>query len=279
MTHLNHVAVALGLRDTATTLKTLSELSRYIGVAEIRLDLMKEFDLEHIIATAPCPLVITCRPQREGGGYSGSERDRLAILTRASELNCAFVDVEWDSIDSFQSKGPSTQVIVSRHYYDPTAKDLWSQYAHLKKQADVVKLVGTAERASDALPALNLLARSNTPVIAIAMGAPGLITRLLAPCFDACFLTYGAVSQDQATAPGQISVQEMVEKYALDRASSNTRIRIHLYSKEEEKAAAQVNCGGDGRTLDIPVFVHETELDAVAGALQALSSRITVVPT
>lgn len=276
MKRSNRVAVALGLQDTAATLKMLNKLRGYIGLAELRLDLMDEFDLKRIITMAPCPLVITCRPSREGGSYSGDENDRLAILTRASELGCAYIDVEWDSVDSFTNKGASTRVIASRHYYNSMVKDAWEQYQYLRTRADAVKLVGFAERVSDAFPMLELMAKADTPLIAIAMGAAGLVTRMLAPCFDACLLTYGAISRALATAPGQISVQEMVDRYALNRISAKTRVRVYLYSKPEEEPAVQLKCGGNDKLLSIPVYVDQAALEAVAQTFEALSPRITV---
>lgn len=264
------------MQDTAATLTVLNELTGYIGLAEIRLDLMEEFDLERIIESSPCPLIVTCRPRREGGRYTGSERDRLAILARASELNCAYIDVEWDSIDSLPNRGPYTRVIISRHYYGSMVTNAWTQYQHMRSQADAVKLVGFAERVSDALPMLELMARANTPLIAIAMGAAGLVTRMLAPFFESCLLTYGAAGQDLATAPGQISVQEMVDRFALDRISSNTRIRVYLYCNLKDEPAVQSHCGAKAGVLSLALYAQRTELDSVAERLQALSTRITV---
>ena len=272
----NRIAVALGLQNTASTLAVLNEVSGYVGLAEVRLDLMDEYDLEQIITCSPCPLIITCRPRREGGRYDGSERDRLAILAQASELNCAYIDVEWDSVDGFQKRGATTKLIVSRHYHDSVVTDAREQYERMRTQADAVKLVGFAEWVSDALPMLEMLAEAETPVIAIAMGAAGLVTRMLAPCFDACLLTYGAANGDLATAPGQISVQEMVDRFALDRVSASTRIRILLYGDTKDAPAVQRQGGGSATLLSLPLYVRRTEWETVAQRLQALSPRITV---
>ena len=274
----NRVAVALGLHNTDKTLATLNHLGSYVGLAEVRLDMMDEFDLERIVTASPCPLVITCRPVREGGNYAGDEQDRLAILTRASELNCAYVDVEWDSVESLVNKGESTKVIVSRHCYDTVIEDPWGQYLDLRTRADAVKLVGFASRVSDSLTMLELMSKADTPVIAIAMGPAGIATRMLAPCFDACLLTYGAINQDVRTAPGQISVKEMVEQYALHQISETTQVKIYLYTKEADESALRPKCGGGDGSLRIALHVRANELKAVANRLEALSPRFTVTP-
>ena len=271
----NRVAVALGLTGTTETLDILNQLDNTIGLAEIRLDMMQEFDLERIVANSPCPLIITCRAQREGGRFSGSEVERLEILTRASELDCSYVDVEWDSIDEFQNKGKTTRVIVSRHYYHEMPSDLWQQYTELRGQADVVKLVGFARRIKEAIGMLELTAKADTPVITIAMGDAGMLSRLLAPCFDACLLTYGAIDCNSTTAPGQFTVDEMVKRYAIDQVSSNTRIDIYLYTDKDNGASAAALSGGDGSWLGIPLWVQPEEVDIVANSLRNLSPRIT----
>ena len=56
------------------------------------------------------------------------------------------------------------------------------------------------------LPVFNLMSRATTPFIALAMGTAGQLTRLLAPVFEQCLLTYGAASAGDATATGQLSV-------------------------------------------------------------------------
>ncbi|MDJ0955690.1 MAG: type I 3-dehydroquinate dehydratase [Arenicellales bacterium] len=271
----NRVAVALGLASTGETLGVLNRLGNTIGLAEIRLDLMQEFDLERIVSNSPCPLIITCRPQREGGSFSGSEAERLDILARASELNCSYVDVEWDSITEFRNKSEATRVIVSRHDYHKMPSDLWQQYSDLRNLADVVKLVGFAKHISEAIGMVELAAKADTPVIAIAMGGAGSLSRLLAPCFDACLLTYGAIDLNSATAPGQYTVQEMVERYAIDQVSTNTRIDIYLYTDKNNGASAVARCGGDGSWLGIPVLVEPEEVDSVTELLHNLSPRIS----
>ena len=277
----NRVAVALAQRDTEATLEALNRISPMIGLAEVRLDHMHSFDLARLVGDAPCPLIITCRPTREGGSFTGSESERLAILSQASALNCAYVDVEWDCVHQFQNRGESTRIIVSRHFYENVPYDLYAQYEALRPLADVVKLVGFADTALDAMRVLELAVSVESPIIALAMGEPGVVTRLLTPCFDHCVLTYGAVEAQLGTAPGQLSVTEMVERYALDRVTAGTKIEIVLYANPEDEQRASANCGGDGEQLRIAVNAEPGETDSVVESLRGLSPRIavTVFPT
>jgi 3-dehydroquinate dehydratase len=81
----NRVAASLASPDTVSCLRELERLAPRIGLAEIRLDLMAAFDIEKLVAGSPVPLILTCRPAGERGGYTGPERDRLAILRTAWE--------------------------------------------------------------------------------------------------------------------------------------------------------------------------------------------------
>lgn len=50
------------------------------------------------------------------------------------------------------------------------------------------------------------------PTIGLAMGPTGMISRLLSPKFGG-YLTFGALSKGQESAPGQPTVQDLIEVY------------------------------------------------------------------
>jgi len=231
----NRVAASLAPPDTISALHDLERLAPRIGLAEIRLDLMPAFDIEKLVAGSPVPLILTCRPARERGGYTGSERDRLAVLRTAYESGCAYIDVEADSLDSVSGwHGSATQIIASQHWFDHMPADLRDTYLELRDRCTVVKLVGTARSAADVLPVLELLRDATTPVIGMAMGSSGTCTRLLSPAFRHCLLTYGAATAASHTAPGQITVDEMVDRYALHLVNADTRVYVHVTSTERQ---------------------------------------------
>jgi 3-dehydroquinate dehydratase / shikimate dehydrogenase len=237
MTSSNKVAVSLALPDTPSCLAELERLAPRIGLAEVRLDLMGSFDVEKLVAASPVPLVLTCRPERERGGFTGPEADRLAVLRVAHEAGAAYIDVETDSLDAVRDwSGSPTRVIASQHWYDGMPADLAGTYLALRDRCDVVKLVGTAHTAADVLPVLGLLTSATTPVIAMAMGHPGTCTRILAPAFRHTVLTYGAVAAAGLTAPGQITIDEMTDWYALDAVGPATRVYLHITASARSEA-------------------------------------------
>jgi len=273
----NRVAVSLALPDTEACLAALQRLAPRIGMAEIRLDLMERFDLARLIADAPCPLILTCRPRREMGRFSGSEAERLAILAQAIRLEAAYVDVEWDSIAALSERS-GTRVIVSRHWTDRMPDELWSIYEELRDQADVVKLVGMAARPHDMLPIFELLARARGPVIAIAMGAAGQLTRLLAPCFPTCLLTYGAVATTSTTAAGQLGIDEMLAVYQLQHVRPHTAIQLHLCASAPAPATvSRLNAAAPpGAVLHVPLIVTAEQAAELLPGLRAYLPRLTI---
>ena len=107
-------------------------------------------------------------------------------------------------------------------------------YRDLRDRCAVVKLVGTARSAADVLPVLGLLQNATTPVIGLAMGAPGTCTRILAPAFPHTLLTFGAATPAAATAPGQITVDEMTDRYALHLVTAATKVYVHVIQTDAQ---------------------------------------------
>ena len=64
-------------------LKAIQEMLRVrskADIIEIRLDYIKDLNdnsIEEIVAKKPCPLIMTCRKDDEGGKFEGSEEKRI----------------------------------------------------------------------------------------------------------------------------------------------------------------------------------------------------------
>jgi len=167
---------------------------------ELRLDAIQAPDLPRLLARPPCPLILTCRPKREGGLYDGPEEPRLELLRQAARLGAQYIDIEHDA---FQALGPvpPAKRIVSYHNFRETPPDLDAVHARLARLgADVVKIAVTANHILDTVPVLRLLRAARVPTIALSMGPRGLLTRILAPKFGA-FLTYASFDSDEGSPP------------------------------------------------------------------------------
>ena len=275
----NRVAASLAAQDTDSCLRDLERLAPRIGLAEIRLDLMRTFDIEKLVASSRVPLILTCRPERERGGYAGPERERLAILRAAYQSGCAYIDVEADSLDSVSGwHGSATRIIASQHWFDRMPADLVGRYLDLRDRCAVVKLVGTAQSATDVLPVLELLREATTPVIGMAMGSAGTCTRIISPAFRNVLLTYGSTTAADQTAPGQITVDEMVGRYALHLVGADTKVYVHLISTDsqyQEVLRAQEKAV-PGAELHVSLRVTDAESPALAGLVAKVLPDATV---
>lgn len=247
-----------------------------IAAAEVRLDRMPPSDLPALVQGAPCPLIATCRPPREGGAFDGGERERIELLSLALSLGCAWVDVEWDSVDALKWRAPG-RIIASRHFLDGMPDRLLPYYEALRGKADAVKLAAVARRPADILPALELYRHAATPVIAIAMEAAGALTRVLAPCFPTCLFTYAALDRAAATAPGQLTLSEMIDGYHLDRVGPGARLHLHA-ARDAAEAAAIVgrNAAAPGEALHVPLRFSAEEIEALLPGLRSLLPPFTL---
>lgn len=184
----------------------LARLRGRVGACELRLDLGPPDDqcqLDNVVVPADIAWVATCRPRREGGEFVGSEQDRLDRLRAAVERGAALVDLEWDTAPV---PGLAARVIVSRHWFAGMPEDLRRTYLELRTQGDIVKLVVTPQHIAEVATVFELLQVADSPVVAMAMGAYGPLTRLIAPCFPACAYVY--VADEQPTAPGQLTLAQ-----------------------------------------------------------------------
>jgi 3-dehydroquinate dehydratase/shikimate dehydrogenase len=67
-------------------------------MVELRLDGIRDLNVAAALDRRNKPVVVTCRPQWEGGRFSGTEEERHRILAEALALGAEFVDVEWAAL-------------------------------------------------------------------------------------------------------------------------------------------------------------------------------------
>lgn len=226
MSPLPRICVSIGRPQVDDTLSVAHTVAQEADVLEIRLDCLQSQETTPFIEGLHKPLLFTNRPQWEGGQFRGEEELRLAPLLRAVEQGVAYVDLELlapaDSQQQMRSAlmDSSTQLVLSWHnFHDtPSREELVGRVAMMQDNgADIGKIVTTAHNHQDVLRVLQLqeiAEKLNFPLIAFCMGAAGVISRV-ATCALGGYMTYCAVSEDEATAPGQLSVAALREIYSL----------------------------------------------------------------
>lgn len=204
-------------------------------LVEVRLDFLKSFsprqDLELLIKQAPLPTLFTFRPTWEGGQYNGDESKRQEALRLAMELGADYIDVELkvaqDFFNSIQGKKPEkAKIIVSSHNYEntPSAEEIGDLVARIQATgADIVKVATTALDITDNARIFQVLVNSQVPMIGLAMGERGLMSRILAAKFGG-FLTFGALEAEATSAPGQPTIKDLLDLYNFRKIGADTKV-------------------------------------------------------
>ncbi len=183
----------------------------------------------------------------EGGDYEGSEGDRVELLRRLlSQAGGGvanpprYVDIEWSSFSrakgvsqgvkeivnhAAQSHDLKTSLILSTHDFIGRPGDLLRRVVAMNDEASasVVKVAYRARSVHDSLELLSLPAQLGKPTIALGMGEFGVMSRVLAPKFGG-FLTFAALRQETASAPGQPTLDELIKHYRVREINSATSV-------------------------------------------------------
>jgi 3-dehydroquinate dehydratase-1/3-dehydroquinate dehydratase/shikimate dehydrogenase len=225
------ICVSVAADDVASILAAVLPVVPLVDVVEIRLDSMKDPLIAPCVANIPRPVLVTNRPTWEGGLYAGGEQDRIDLLCQGVQSGARFVDIELLTVADLraqvlqEARKYGAKVIISSHDFKgtPSVASLQETLQQMiASGADIGKIVTTATNAEAAVRILALQQEamaSSFPLSAFAMGTAGKISRL-ATLYLGGFMTYAAISADQATAPGQLSVHDLHALIALFEGSA-----------------------------------------------------------
>ena len=194
-------------------------------MVEVRLDGVADLDVAGALADRTKPVVVTCRPQWEGGRFAGSEDERHRILSDAMSLGAEFVDVEWAALHAIHAPGfgdiverAPSRVVVSSHDFDGVPFDVDARARDMRSYgAAVIKIAVMARALRDTLPLL-AIARDGDAVV-VGMGDAGVPTRLLAARFGSRWSYAG-----NGAAPGQIPAERMLSQFRFRDIGPATRL-------------------------------------------------------
>lgn len=212
--------------DTTDELRASRDAQTGADLVELRLDTVTRPDVAAAIAGRRTPVVVTCRPTREGGRFDGSESERESVLLEAATRGAEYIDVEHDApfADKLIRSRRGQGVVVSCHAFDRVPDDLAARYRAMRATgAEVVKVAVAVNSLSDALRVTSIGGPANGDGegrrVLIAMGAAGVPSRLLAGHFGSCW-TYAG----DGVAPGQIDLTRMRDQFRAGEVTSRTAI-------------------------------------------------------
>ncbi len=195
-----------------------------VQLVELRLDyIRRQVNVKRLLYDHPCPAIVTCRRESDGGQWKDSEESRIMLLRTAIAEGVDFVDLEADVAGNVPRFG-KTKRIISYHDFVKTPVDLEALHQKLcKLDPDIIKIATMANNPHDNVRMLKLVASSETPTVGICMGEMGIPSRVLAGKYGAPF-TFATYHQERTMAPGQLSNVAMRDIYNYDKIDADTEL-------------------------------------------------------
>lgn len=206
-----------------------------------------ERDVLRLVRETPLPCIVTCRSTDEGGDYDGDDAARISLYERLGALASGpgeqpprYIDMELSTLTRSanlrqkvrlavrhddQPRDLATSLILSTHDFKGRPPDLMQRLEKMRAEpaAKILKVAFMARSVRDNLELFDLLAERDRPTIALAMGPSGLMSRVLAPKFGG-FLTFASLRPTTTTAPGQPTVEELLQLYRFRSIRPRSRV-------------------------------------------------------
>ncbi|MGB7681759.1 MAG: shikimate dehydrogenase [Candidatus Acidiferrales bacterium] len=171
-------------------------------------------------------LIATCRRRAAGGKFHGTMAAQVEIMREAALHGCAWIDVEIETAEKLRKREiaalrSEARLLISYHNFRRTPANLRGVQNRLKRMGgDAIKIATMTDSYGDATRVLEA-ARTSRRVVAIPMGDVGAAVRILA-LRGGSALAYAPAGA--ATAPGQISFDDLKNLYRADRLDRRTRV-------------------------------------------------------
>ncbi|HUK25822.1 MAG TPA: shikimate dehydrogenase [Terriglobales bacterium] len=233
---LPKVCVAVTGADASEMVEKSEALARDNSLLEFRLDYLSRpalalAKIESFTQYHPHVVVIaTCRRAAAGGKFRGSIVSQVDLLTKAGAAGCQLVDLELQSAlrckpSQMQKLQRRAGLILSFHDFRGTRKLDEILAKMTRVPADYYKIATTATSLYDNVVMMRFLEKHSGAhsLIGLCMGEQGLISRVLAIRAGSVF-TFGAVSPEEKTAPGQMTAQELRNLFRVEQLDAATRL-------------------------------------------------------
>ncbi len=256
---------------------------------ELRVDLMEGVPDEEIRSLRDdlpdgIEVVLTIRNAAEGGQWDGHDDERISRLIDLAPV-ADFIDVElatWRRSANIRGKirlalgrtGADTPaagqegttrpvprgLILSAHDFSARPPTLQADLLAMLDASEpphrdnrIPKLAWRARTVRDCFEAFELMRQGPCPMIAICMGAHGVLSRILAPKFGA-FATFAALTPDCETAPGQLTLAVLKDIYRWDTINANTRVYGVIGDPVEHSLSPRAHNAAFAQTAENAVY-------------------------
>jgi 3-dehydroquinate dehydratase/shikimate dehydrogenase len=225
------ICVSLCAKTSDELFAKIARAESAADVIEIRFDCLNPDQIDRVLENLPNiskTYLLTYRPSEQGGLRVLPLSLRLMFWKNALEALAdrdILIDLEADI--NFPLRIDETKVIRSRHFFTDPPGDLRPAFFDLADLGEsIVKIAATANDITDTIPIWKLLAsaeKEEKPIVPIGMGEAGKWTRILGPAYGA-FMTYAALDEAEATAPGQITAADLTNVFRVKELSRDTKV-------------------------------------------------------
>jgi len=180
------------------------------------------------------PVIVTCRDRRQGGAREYPLRLRVDVLAGALKAGAEFIDFEYENFRSTESQERITttlsqvskgRLILSAHNFETKFTNISKLYRDILIvfPAAIPKLVYSANHINDCFDGFDLLHQTSGERIVFCMGEAGLISRIIARKLGS-LVTFASIDEKNATAPGQLTIEQLKDSYRFDSIDSDTEL-------------------------------------------------------
>jgi len=213
----------------AEVLELRTDYLEYLSVDMVRnlIDFVKSSDKRP-------PVIVTCRDKRQGGLIDYPQRLRVDVLAGALREGAEFIDFEYNNYPFIEvqerirlalSRSSRGRLILSAHNFETRFANIGKLYREILSLCPeaIPKLVYTANHINDCFEAFDLLHQTSGERIVFCMGEAGLISRIIAKKLGS-FVTFASIDDQSATAPGQLTIEQLRKLYRYDDIKSDTEL-------------------------------------------------------
>jgi 3-dehydroquinate dehydratase/shikimate dehydrogenase len=224
------ICVVLAAETLEEDLRLLERCRSRIDLAELRVDHLVPPEAAaagRFPARAGVPVILTVRRARDGGRFSDSEGQRIALLRRLAGAGFAYVDLEEDlrvrGLDE-QVRAAGAKIVRSLHDLDGVPSGLAGRLDALARNAAEIPLAIVSPRTCrDLAEALGAFGQPGAPPrIVLGTGEMGFPTRVLAGRLGSAWC-YASAAEPGA-APGHVSPAVLEEVYRFRAVTPETAL-------------------------------------------------------
>jgi 3-dehydroquinate dehydratase/shikimate dehydrogenase len=209
---------------------------------ELRVDYLEHLTTELVTALIgeirssgdKTPLIVTCRDKQQGGAIDYPARLRVDVLVAALKAGAEFIDFEYANFYLSDNQGRlrlalsqsrKGRLILSAHNFETRFENIGRLFRTISNACAgaIPKLIYVANHINDCFEALDLLHQTSAERIVFCMGEAGLISRILVKKLGG-FVTFASVDEENATAPGQLTIKQLKTLYHYNTIAADTKL-------------------------------------------------------